>query len=347
VRRGDWGLNALDRFKAQWEGRAPDRPANFDIFMTFAAHLIGKPLRQYYTDFRTLCEANYAILQKFDVDIVQAISDPYREAHDFGAAIEFPHDGLPVCMQPLLQSERDLLRMKRPDPTKSPRMLDRLRAVEAFRATVGGEIPIMGWVEGALAEAADLRGVQTLLTDLMERPSWVHDLLERCTDVAIAFAVSQMEAGADIIGLGDAVASQVSPKMYEEFALPYEKRIFDAVRKAGGVARLHICGDITHLLSLVPKAHPHIVDLDWMVSIPEAIKILPTDILICGNVDPVAVMLDGTPDHVYEETMQCIRQGVGRLIAGAGCEIPDGTPHENLKAQARAIRESCSLKPAS
>lgn len=338
-------MNSLGRFEAQLRRQRADRPANFNIFMTFAAHLIGKPLREYYQDFRTLCAANYAVVEAFGIDIVQAISDPYREAYDFGAAIEFPEDGLPVCTEPLLQSEDDLVRLRQPDPESGGRMSDRLRAVEAFRSAVGGDVPIMGWVEGALAEAADLRGVQTLLLDLIQRPVWVHELLERCTDVAISFAVAQIEAGADIIGLGDAVASQISPKMYKEFALPYERRIFDAVRAAGGIARLHICGDITHLLRHIPQARPHIVDLDWMVSIPEAVAQVPPDILICGNVDPVAVMLNGTPDRVYEEMAQCIEQGAGRLIAGAGCEIPDGTPHDNLRAQSRAIRESEIPRP--
>ena len=333
-------MNSFDRFRAQMERTAADRPANFDIFMTFAAHLIGKPLREYYEDFRTLCQANYAVADTFGIDIVQAISDPYREACDFGAQIVFPDDGLPMCVEPLLKSEGDLAKLRRPDPRTGPRMSYRLRAVEAFRSAVGGEIPIMGWVEGALAEAADLRGVQTLLTDLIQRPAWVHDLLEHCADVAVDFALAQIEAGADIIGLGDAVASQISPRMYEEFALPFEQRIFDAVRRAGAIARLHICGDITHLLPLVSVARPHIVDLDWMVRIPDAVSILPADILVCGNIDPVAVVLEGTPERVYEGTLQCLQQGQGRLIAGAGCEIPDGTPHENLAAQARAIRDS-------
>ena len=125
-------------------------------------------------------------------------------------------------------------------------MSDRLEAIRHFRRQAGGRVPIMGWVEGALAEAADLRGVGTLLTDLYDRPEWVHDLLELCTEVAIAFARAQIAAGADIIGLGDAIASQVSPKVYRQFALPYEQRIFAAVHDASGgrvLARLHICGN--------------------------------------------------------------------------------------------------------
>lgn len=58
-----------------------------------------------------------------------------------------------------------------------------------------------------------------------------------------------------------------------------------------------------------------------------------------GNFDPVAVMLRGTPEEVYEATRYCLQNGGGRVFGSTGCEIPDGTLHENLLAQARALKE--------
>ncbi|MBK8420662.1 MAG: hypothetical protein IPL17_17920 [Anaerolineales bacterium] len=113
-----------------------------------------------------------------------------------------------------------------------------------MREKVGDEVPVMGWVEGALAEACDLRGMTNVMIDLGRHPAWLKELLEKCVEIAIAFA-SQIDAGAHIIGLGDAVASQISPRMYREFALPYEQRIFEAVKAKGGIPRLHICGKTT------------------------------------------------------------------------------------------------------
>ena len=59
----------------------------------------------------------------------------------------------------------------------------------------------------------------------------------------------------------------------------------------------------------------------------------------CGNMDPVAVMLQGSRRQVYEATQNCLKTGGNRCIVAAGCEIPPGTPLENLLEQARAIRE--------
>lgn len=330
-------MNSYERFKNRIEGKEVDRPPNFDIIMQFAVHHIGRPLLPYYRDYRVLVEANMAMLNEFDLDIVQAISDPYRETHDFGAIVEYPADDLPMALIPLIKEPADLHKLKSPDPYTSERMSDRLEAIRLFWEKVGGEVPIMGWVEGALAQAADLRGISNLMVDLYDRPAWVEELLEQCVEVEIAFARAQVEAGADIIGLGDAVASQVNPKMYRQFALPYEQRIFDAVREAGGYSRLHICGNTSRIVADMADSHADIVDIDWMVNIDKAAEAFNNQVALLGNFDPVVVMLQSTPENVYNAVTDCLKRGGPRAFSGAGCEIPDATPHENMHAQTQAL----------
>jgi MtaA/CmuA family methyltransferase len=194
-------------------------------------------------------------------------------------------------------------------------------------------------VEGALAEAADLRGVSELLLDLTMQPDWVDDLLAVSVEVAVDFARAQVEAGADIIGLGDAIASQISPAMYRRFALPYEQRIFTAVHEMGALCRLHICGNTTHILDGMLESGADIIDLDWMVDLGAAADKHGDRVSFCGDFDPVAVMLQGTADEVYRATTDCVRLAGRRGFSAAGCEIPDRTPEENLHAQARALAD--------
>jgi MtaA/CmuA family methyltransferase len=342
-------MNSSQRLTCRMAGDPVDRPPNFDIFMTFAAHHIRQPLSRYYLDHRVLVAANLAVLEDFSLDLVQAISDPYREAADFGLPIEFPDDGLPIARRPLLvDADRqttldDIHKLSPPDPDAGPRMHDRLQAIWLFREKVGGDVPIMGWVEGALAEAANLRGVSDLLLDLVLRPAWVEELLEVCVEVGIAFARAQVQAGADIIGLGDAVASQISPKMFRQFALPYEQRIFQAVHDLRALARLHICGNTSRIVPDMVDSGADIIDLDWMVDMQVAGERFGDWVSLCGNFDPVAVMLQGSPDDVYRATIDSLRAGGPRCISAAGCEIPDGTPHQNLHAQTRALQDFGTL----
>lgn len=331
-------MNSYERVTARLAGRPVDRVPNFNIYMQFAAHYIGQPLSRYYQDYRVLCDANFAVQEAFSGDILQTISDPYREAADLGLAVTFPEDSLPIAIRPLLVEPADLATLRPVAPEAGRRMSDRLAAVRLFRERAGGQVPIMGWVEGALAEAADLRGMGALLTDLIDRPEWVADLLEVCAEVAVAFARAQVAAGADIIGLGDAVGSQISPRLYRQFALPYEQRIFAAVHEMGGLARLHICGNSTRILADMVESGADIIDIDWMVDMGQAAQAFGARAAVCGNQDPVRVMLDGKPAEVAAKVLACVAAGGPRCFSAAGCEIPDGTPKENLRRQAEVLR---------
>jgi len=330
-------MNPYERMTVRLAGQPVDRPPNWDIFMTFAARRTGRPLRDYYLDHRVLVDANMQMIENFDIDIAQAISDPYRETADFGAEVEFPENDMPLNLAPLVQEPEDIGKIVVPNPYTGRRMSDRLEAIRLFREQLGGQVPIMGWVEGALAEATDLRNINNIMLDVALQPEFVEELCEVCVEVAIEFAKAQVEAGADIIGLGDAVGSLVSPQMYRRFAMPYEKRIFDAVHEMGALARLHICGDTNNIVDAMVETGADIIDLDHMVDMEAAAAKYGDHVSFCGNFDPTSVMLDGTPEEVYAAATHCMQIGGPRAISGAGCEIPMWTPEENLHAQSRAL----------
>jgi len=87
-----------------------------------------------------LVEANLAVAEDFHIDILQAISDPYREAADYGLDIEFHHDDLPVSRYPLIVDPEDIQKLVPPDPATGKRMSDRLEAIRLFRERAGDGI---------------------------------------------------------------------------------------------------------------------------------------------------------------------------------------------------------------
>ncbi len=333
-------MTPLERVRRRLAGEPVDRAPNFDIHMQRAARQASRPLRGYYLDHRVLAEANLAVLEAFDLDIVQAISDPYREACDLGLEVEFPPDALPVRRSILLEEPGGADRLRLVAPEDGRRMSDRLDAVRLLRERTGGAVPVMGWVEGAFALASVLRGDSNLLLDIYDRPEWLKGLLDRLVELGVAFARAQVAAGAHLVGLGDSMGSLVSPAQYREFVLPYEQRVFAAVKEAGAIPRLHICGDTSRIVPDMARSGAAIVDLDWMVDLGKAAGTFgPFGPAPCGNFDPVAVMLHGAPADVEAATRRCAAAGGPRHFSAAGCEVPDGTPGANLLAHARALRE--------
>ncbi len=330
-------MNGYERYMRVLRGEAVDIIPRLPILMGYAARHIGHDYAAFASDYRVLVEANLRCAHDFGFDQVSAISDPYRETSAFGAELEFMADTPPLCLAPPLVDTKELAALRRPDPATSPRMLDRIRAVESFRGAVRGEYSILGWIEGPAAEAADLRGVETFLMDLFDDPPFCAELMRHCVDVGIEFARAQLEAGADTIGIGDAIVSQMSPAMYSDLVYPEEKRLVDAIHAAGGLVRLHICGNITHQLPRLAELGVDIVDLDWMVDVGRARELVGKATTLVGNLDPVRAVLYSTPSAI-ESAVRAVYERVGnRYMVGAGCEIPIGTSAENLAALCKPV----------
>jgi MtaA/CmuA family methyltransferase len=325
-------VNALERYNAVLESREADILPRLPILMQFAAEFIGSNYGDFASNCEVLVEANLCCIEAFGFEQVSSISDPYRETQGFGARIEYVKDGVPRCPEPPLATERDLNRLRKPDPRRSERMHDRIRAVEIFREKVGGEYSILGWAEGPASEAADLRTAANFLMDTADDPDYACALMDRCLEVAVDFARAQVVAGADTIGIGDAIASQLSPDWYAKHILPREKILFDAIREAGARTRLHICGNITRLLPQIAELGADIVDIDWMVDMAECRRILGPGVALAGNLDPSAAVLSGTPDTITNAIRKIYEEVGNPYMPMAGCEVPAGTPPENLKA---------------
>ncbi len=331
-----------DRYMAMLRGEPVDHLPRLPILMAFAAHFIGADYRGFASDYRVLAEANLRCAAHFGFEQLSAISDPYRETQGFGAVIEYPEDGVPRCVAPPLAANPDLAQLDTPDPLRSTRMLDRIEGIRAMAGGGKGQYSILGWIEGPAAEAADLRGVSQFLVDLMADLDYARTLMDRCVEVGIDFAKAQIDAGADTIGIGDAIASQISPAMYGDYLFEREKKIVDAIHEAGGLTRLHICGDTTHLLPYFAKLGCDIIDLDWQVDLEQARDVLGPGQAVVANLDPVREVMDSSPDAIRAAAAKLYARAGNPLMAGAGCEIPPGTPHENLEALCAPIpwRES-------
>ena len=333
-------MNSYARVMNRLNGKPMDRIPNLSIVMLFAAKELGVSYSDCCIDYRLLADAAFLCHERYGIDMVCAISDSVREAEGFGTEVIFPAEGVPYAAQMRLQQLSDIDTLRVIDPSMGLRMTDTVEAVRLMRQRAGNDVPVVGWVEGAMAEACDLMDMQHVFMNLLDEPEAMHQLLDICTEQGILFAKAQIEAGAHIMGIGDSAASLIGPRLYEEFVLPYQQRIIREIHALGIPVKLHICGNIGPVMQLVAQTGADMVDCDFMVDMDRAADTLPQGTCICGNFNPVEVMLQGTPETVKAEVRRCKALGKrNNNFIAPGCEVPKDTPPENMLALLAALKE--------
>jgi MtaA/CmuA family methyltransferase len=334
-------MNGRERILAMLEGRPVDHLPCMPITMMFAGDRVGAKYLDYATDCRVQVAAQMRVAEEFDLDYVSVISDPACEAADCGAKVKYYPDQPPAIDEAhaLLADKTKLATLKLPDPYGGGRMHNRVQAVALFKQRLAAEHLIEGWIEGPVAEAGDLRGINNLMLDFFDDPAFVRDLFEFIVEMELRFARAQMAEGADLIGMGDAAASLVGPQIYREFVWPYEKKLVDGLHALGARVRLHICGNTRFILEGIGRLGCEIVDLDFLTPISEGRAKMGPEQALLGNIDPVRVLRDGTPESVYEAVAACHRQAGNRYIVGPGCEVTRDTAAANLHAMVQYARE--------
>jgi hypothetical protein len=190
-------MNSRQRVFAHLNGQPVDHLPLMPITMQFACNQIGAKYRDYCTDYRVLVRGQIHTAQMFGLDYVNTMSDPAREAADCGAVIKY-FDEQPVAIvedRALLADITQLARLKMPDPLGGGRMHNGIQALALFKEQIGRDKIIEGWVEGPIAEAADLRGINALMTDFFDDPAFVRDLFSFVVEMELRFAREQVKAG--------------------------------------------------------------------------------------------------------------------------------------------------------
>jgi uroporphyrinogen decarboxylase len=279
-------------------------------------------------------------LNDFDLDWVELISDPYRETAAFGAKIEFMREGVPKCLDHLVKTIDDVHALQNPDVYKASRTLDRIKGAELYQKLLKGTVPVFGWIEGPLAEACDLVGVGDMLMMLMMDPDFSNFLMDKCMVTAKAFAKAQIDAGCDVIGIGDAICSQIDASMYEEFVKDRHIELVSYIQSLGARVKMHICGDILHLLPALSELNLDILDLDSQVEPDHAYQILGANVALSGNINPVTIQ-NSSAEVITQITSSFVDAQFGKkFILSGGCEITVNTPLQNIMAMKNVVRRT-------
>jgi uroporphyrinogen-III decarboxylase len=199
------------------------------------ATLCGGNLEAYYTNAASFVEMNLAVFEYYALDLPAFFYDLYNiEAEALGQAMNWMPDRMPDVdrANPLIREHADLDRLQPPDFRTSGRMP---YVLELSRRCQDLGLPPRLRYCSPFSLAANVRGIENLIMDIMTDPAFAHRMLTFLTDeVLIPWVQTQREAigEPEAVGTGaDAVASPpiVTVEILEEFVMPYVARMNERI----------------------------------------------------------------------------------------------------------------------
>jgi uroporphyrinogen-III decarboxylase len=176
----------------------------------------------------------------------------------------------------------------------------------------------------------ELFGYEVALMGLVMDEEKAHALLDVFTNSVILWAVAQIKRGVDALLISSAFAGGpfLSRKMYADFVLPYEARVVEAVKQAGGIVYTHTCGKIGDRLDLMEATGTMGVDtLDppplGSVELAQAKSEIGDRLFIKGNMNSVALLKYQDKEQILEHARERIMQGKagGGYILSTACSV--------------------------
>ncbi|HTU35470.1 MAG TPA: uroporphyrinogen decarboxylase [Candidatus Acidoferrum sp.] len=275
-----------------------------------------------------------------DVDAIIVFSDILVVADAMGMKLDVPDSG-PVLSEPI----RDAAAVRRLcdfDPERETQFVgDAIR--EICRAT-GPNVPVIGfaaapWTLACYMIEGQTRGdVSTAKRMLAEEPALVKELMQRIAGVTATYLQSQIAAGAAVVQLFDTWAGELTPREYEEYALPVTHSIFAAL-DGSGVPRILFAKGSSRILDAMAKTGADVLSVDWNTDLAQARRELGTKIALQGNVDP-AILL-GAVDAVRRAAEGAVEKtgGIGHIL-NLGHGILPNTTVENARAFVKAGQQA-------
>lgn len=297
-----------------------------------------------------LCaEVTLQPVRRLGVDAAILYSDIMSPLAAVGVDLELVENVGPVVRDPI-RSRADLARLRPLAPEADvPFVLDTIRLLRGELAASG--TPLIGFagapftLAGYLVEGKPSRDFARTKQLMYGDPDLWHALMERLTDIVIAFALGQIRAGIQAFQLFDSWIGALSPRDYARSIQPHVRRIFAALAEpldAGPrIPLIHFGTGTASLLELMEEAGGDVIGLDWRVPLDAGWERVggPTRVAVQGNLDPTVLLAPW--DVVRDEAVEVLRQAGGRPghIFNLGHGVLPQTPVETLERLVAFVHE--------
>jgi uroporphyrinogen decarboxylase len=312
-----------------------------------AASEAGCTMGEYRRSPEVIARSFIQAVETYEYDGVVVDIDTATLAEAVGVPVALPEYAPASCHRANLSSLEIAADLPAPDVSRCERVQIWLEAARRLQKYFGREISIRGNCDqGPFSLAASMRSIPEFLMDIMDPDNepLVHSLLGYCACATTQFIRLMAETGVHIVSNGNSTAGpdMVSPAIYRRFAQLYDRRVAVFAHALGVPWLLHICGKTDRILEDMAATGADGLELDYKTDVSLARETLQGRAAFIGNIDPSAVLAQGTPELVTAKTRALLSTFAGnpRFILNAGCAIPASTPPENLRAMIRAARAS-------
>ena len=183
------------------------------------------------------CRVTLQPLERFTtLDALIIFSDILVIPQAMGMEVQMVKGKGPVFPEPLrLASDLDKLNLTPDVNTSLGYVFD---AINNVRQKCGGKVPVIGFCGAPwtlMAYMVEGGGTKTFHNSkpfLYNHPEESHRLLSAIAELCIIYLVGQVRAGAQMLQVFDSWGGQLGPKLFNEFSLPYLRRIAAGVKDA-------------------------------------------------------------------------------------------------------------------
>ena len=312
----------------------------FTIGVYAGLEITGQSVQVAVSDAAVQAEAAWVLHRRFNTPVLLTAMDLSVEAELFGCQIRFEEGEIPTVIGRRATNAAEIEALPRPrvDAGRAIVNLD----VTASLVKQGGAAPVLGGMIGPFSLAGRIFGVSEALEASALEPTLMHSLLEQVTDFLTDYALAFRNAGATGVVMAEPLAGLLSPRGLGKFSAPYVRRIAEAVQTEDFSLVLHNCGARLVHLPQVLQSGVEVYHFGAPMDILSALQQVDGSVVLGGNLDPTAVFHNGDPASVRRQTTALLAQTqpYKNFVLSSGCDIPPGTPIENIAAFYTTVQTS-------
>lgn len=324
---------------AQWIGTLIGQKERTAIpIMTHPGiELIGKRIVDAVTDGETHFRAVEALARRFPRAAASTtIMDLTVEAEAFGAGLHMSPDDIPSVEGRLISDYTGIKALQIPalDAKRIPQYLkaDELAARQL-------DVPVFAGCIGPFSLAGRLYDMTEIMMAIYLEPDAIQLLLEKCTEFLLNYCRAIKRTGAAGVIMAEPAAGLLSDEDCRTFSSIHIRRIVEAVQDESFAVILHNCGNTGHCTQAMLAVGASGYHFGNKADMAEALRSCPADVLVMGNIDPVGVFKQGTPEQVYAATSALLERTAEfpNFVLSTGCDVPPRVPVENIEAFYQAL----------